>query len=458
MRRKIDYYGFVQLKVNAYSPICVAGGEEKESDHDIIRNFDHEFFIPGTSLAGAFRAYCEEGKAVGFCSDKEIDWLFGYAQGEDNEESRLLISDAEVRNANLILRDGIALDENKITLNTKKYDYEALDVGTEFVIEMELRVQHEEIEKAKQMLKEIVSGIHTGQIRIGYKKMRGMGELRVSKVSLCEFQKVLPNDTSPINAEEFQKRIEQACRWQYFSWDKKDEFDVRDVTEEWCKETSIKRMILFTIPLELQGGISIRKYSARRKEKESSIPEVDFEQMNRMRMKGESRKNYAIIPGSTWNGALRHQCKRILQELNVPSGKIEIWLDSVFGYVNEKSKEAFRSRIEIKESEMSEDCIPVPIMRNRINRFDAGTIEGALYTEISYFGGKTELKVTLPNKEEYYWAAGLMILAFKDIANGFLAIGGQTAIGRGIFQGNVNVENEKKYLQKLADKIGERQV
>lgn len=447
MRKKIDYYGFIRLEAVAFSPICVAGGEEKESHHDVMRDFDGEFFIPGTSLAGAFRSYCEEMLQQVSKQEKlkanyeDVACLFGYVQGDEAEKSSLFISDGQIQNAQLIVRDGITLSEDKIILKTKKYDYEALDAGTELIIEMEVRAQAEEKEKFLDLLKNITVGVHEGRIRLGYKKMRGMGELRISQVLLCEFE----------------RGIKSGCGWQNFSWKetlKNKISPTKDVTQEWLKQRWLDQKIRFSIPLELQGGISIRKYSARRRAKDVREMEVDFEQLSRRRMDGEKEKLYAIIPGTTWNGALRHQCKKILQELGIASVLAARWIQSVFGDVDEKVKEAFRSKVEVKESELSEDSVPLIMMRNRINRFDAATMEGALYTEISYFGGTTALELSLPDKEEYYWAAGLLILVLKDIANGFQAIGGQTAIGRGIFYGTVEIEKEQQYLQKLAEKIG----
>ena len=176
--KKTDYYGFIRLEANAYSPICIAGGEEEESDHDVIRNFDGEFFLPGTSLAGAFRAYCEEMiqkqvqlQKANDClkqntvkwKQQDVDQLFGYAQGEDSKESSFFVFDGEIKQAKRIIRDGIALSEDKITLETKKYTYEALDAGTEIVMEWVVKATLEEKERFLEMLRMITAGIHSGR-------------------------------------------------------------------------------------------------------------------------------------------------------------------------------------------------------------------------------------------------------------------------------------------------------
>ena len=71
----------------------------------------------------------------------------------------------------------------------------------------------------------------------------------------------------------------------------------------------------------------------------------------------------------------------------------------------------------------------------------------------SYFGGTTDLEIMVKKSIEYiddtnkkrktalkdvnYKAIlGLVMLVITDIVNGYVAIGGQTAVGRGLFEGN----------------------
>ena len=39
-------------------------------------------------------------------------------------------------------------------------------------------------------------------------------------------------------------------------------------------------------------------------------------------------------------------------------------------------------------------------------------------------------------KDHKDWIIGILLLAIKDLQNGYLAVGGQTSIGRGIFKAN----------------------
>ena len=66
------------------------------------------------------------------------------------------------------------------------------------------------------------------------------------------------------------------------------------------------------------------------------------------------------------------------------------------------------------------------------------------------------MTITVRNISKNKWVAGLIILALADIANGLLAVGGQTAIGRGIFSGektDVMNDSNSKFISALYDKL-----
>ena len=87
------------------------------------------------------------------------------------------------------------------------------------------------------------------------------------------------------------------------------------------------------------------------------------------------------------------------------------------------------------------NSVSIPMTRNKINRFSQATIDGALYSEISYFGGTTRLEISVKKdaNKSYYALLGALILAIKDIQRGYVSVGGQTAIGRGIFAADQEV-------------------
>ncbi len=99
--------------------------------------------------------------------------------------------------------------------------------------------------------------------------------------------------------------------------------------------------------------------------------------------------------------------------------------------------------------------------RNQINRFDASTKDGALYTERSNFEGNTSLEIMVRKEQslDYEALIGVLQIVIKDIQNGYLAIGGETSVGRGIFSGSedstiyMNASNEEDYYGKALYKF-----
>ena len=127
-----------------------------------------------------------------------------------------------------------------------------------------------------------------------------------------------------------------------------------------------------------------------------------------------------MIPGSTWAGAFRDRCSQVLSEDEIVS---------FFGDVNEKTKVAVKSQIRFSESILTGGT-PKDITRNSIDRFSGATKSGALYTERTYYYGKTTLEITVPYNERLLSAVGLCL---ADLNNGFLTVGGLSSVGRGLF-------------------------
>ena len=206
---------------------------------DVIRNGDGELFVPGTSLAGAMR---------GFLGKKpEENCLMGYSRGDEGKMSSLFFSDAYFEKSSdsmVSVRDGVRLKDGKTVENGGKYDYQIIETGAVCTFYLEyIRRKYSAEDEWKQVF-QMLRGIQAGDIRFGAKKNRGFGRLRIEHVYKAEF-----DASSREQWLEFQKAGREVfCtdKYEYFSWD--GEYEPRYV--------SIK------IPLRLEGGISIRRYSA----------------------------------------------------------------------------------------------------------------------------------------------------------------------------------------------------
>lgn len=401
------------VEMQLVSPLCVSNGDDTYSDSDLQRNFNGEkIFVPGSSLAGAMRKYLN--------SDEEKNCLFGYAGDDDGIQSPIVITDLKfMKEATVSIRDGVRL-KDKVAVEKGKFDIEIIepDLAGRFHLLLTIREGDDETKWIKSIYA-IFSGIENGEIRFGSNKNRGFGKFSSLQISQKVFTAENYKDWLRYNMN-----VEQA------------DLGFEKLKKEKWHSHKGEKLISLKAPLKLRGGISIRKYSA--------IEDINFEHI--------CCNGNPIVPGTSWDGAIRSRAVEILNELEVSCGEelIKQW----FGYVNEDKQQAKQSEVIIEESVISK-AKPLHMTRNRINRFSAKTIDGALFTEKSYFIGKTELIVYVRKEvKEYKAIMGLLCLILRDIVNGYLAVGGQTAIGRGIFETNGVMElsegTEEEFIKELA--------
>ena len=426
---------YINAEIKLETPLTISNGENEHTDSDVLRNANEKIFIPGTALAGAFRNYLdkEKNKKCSFGYSSKIKK--GGVETDEGSMSSIFISDVYFDNTNISVRDGIKLNDKKTVGkdDNTKFDYEIVEAGASSELKIERIVRADDVDKdnALNEIAKILYGLNNGEIRLGSKKNRGFGWIKVKKVYLYEFDKESRDEW--IKYCKTSDKNDEKNKWE--EWRKKD--------NESGKYFSIK------IPLRLQGGISIRRYSARPNQ-------ADYEHIT---VKGKNGELVPVIPGTSWNGAIRAGVKDILNELGIKEAdkKIKNWFGDI---------EAHQSNIVIKEGTLKGSTM-IPISRNRVNRFDASTVEGALYSEISCFSGEIELEILIRNLVEEdgfddngsMALMGAIILVAEEIKQGYIAIGGQTAVGRGIFEengdiqysGNVSIEQCLKELALLKD-------
>jgi CRISPR/Cas system CMR subunit Cmr4 (Cas7 group RAMP superfamily) len=181
---------------------------------------------------------------------------------------------------------------------------------------------------------------------------------------------------------------------------------------------------VLNLGLKLVGGISIREY-------QTEAEGVAYSQLTVHGVIDDDGNRVPVIPGTSWAGALLARCKdtRVVQSY----GNHAITL---FGTVNEQTKEQMRSRVIIDESTVSGGTWKA-YTRNSIDRFTGGTVDTALYSEEMYWGGTTKLVLTIRNVSQLCndpsAALRPLVATLADLHNGFLAVGGLTAVGRGMF-------------------------
>lgn len=426
--KKRIYYA---IELSLATPLCISNGIEEMTDCDVIRDWNGKPFIPGTSFMGAFRNFCEDTKEnTKICIEK----IFGDANDTTGKMSQIWILDFYFDNeVSVSIRNGVHL-ENKVSVPEAKYDYEVIEYGKGTLF-MQLLVWEEDKEKDKEeklktAIQVILTGIQSGDIRLGAQKNRGFGKLNIESIYSKEFSK------------------DNLREWIDFTKESMKRGENKRDLEEYIIKKNISYYITIEVPLRLTGGLSIRQYSTK-------VNQPDFVSLTRRL--NEKEDNIVVIPGSSWKGAIRSRMMEILEELKVKE-ELKNSCEEIFGYVDKKNDKAKASDMVILESNLKGNTY-IQSRRNQVSRFENATVKGALYEERCAVGGETELIIKIrDDKVDSGWFIGLLILAIKDIQNGYLPIGGEVSIGRGIFEKNSEIrisngKNEEVYIGELKRKI-----
>jgi hypothetical protein len=274
---------------------------------------------------------------------------------------------------------------------------EILEPGIKIITYIEQNYyDNDEKDIAEQILQYWLSNI----IYMGTKTMRGYGAMQTEKVLMREF---VLTEASSLN--EWLKFDMYADSWNEAVAIKAEE-----------KETFYKDELKIKLQLKQVGGIFIRRYTTQvSEEKNKALP--DYEQLT-VHI-GDKKK--PTIPGTSWAGAFRHRMISLNEECN----REDLW-----GCANPENKK--KSSIRFSET-ILDKAKAKQISRNSIDRFSGGAAYAALFTEKTYYGGETELIISINNKVETSIKKTLAA-AITDLHYGFLAVGGLTAVGRGLFE------------------------
>jgi CRISPR/Cas system CSM-associated protein Csm3 (group 7 of RAMP superfamily) len=437
---------YYKIDMKLLSPLCIGSGSGDRSDNDVVRDSNGFPVIPGTSFAGVYRGHLSDAKKGYFGDKNEYNKS---TRITTSHESPVIVYDgvlAELENnstgiAKISVRDSVALDEWKVAVEGAKFDFEVIETGTLFTTYIELRNGHDpDIEDTIE--KCILPSLNGGDIKLGHNTSRGFGRIGITGYSKMAFD--FCNKAS----------INKWLNFDMFSndcWDSEDFKDIKkDVKGD--KLVAVSRKIIITVPLKIRGAVSIRQYETGVSDEGES---PDYVQL--------TENGEPVIPGTSWAGAFKHRISEWLNALPDVGAK-ESYLRELFGYVSiEKTKKgddilegaddtakkvSQRSKIEFAESVIL-DGEWKTVTRNAIDRFSGGTKDTALFTEKTHYHGTTELEVRLDSGVSSL-GRQLAYAAILDLCRGYLAVGGLTAVGHGIFE----YDSGKKI--KLVDPAGNR--
>ncbi|NGZ74059.1 RAMP superfamily CRISPR-associated protein [Saccharibacillus alkalitolerans] len=439
----------IRLKGALASPLLAGSGENEQTDNDVIMDRSGRAFVPGSSLAGAFRHFLNEGST---CSRAAaIEALFGGKTSLFNEQSEphlgkqssLIVYDLSLGadsdgRANITTRDGVRLDSYKTALDQTKYEVQVVETGTPFTIRLEWNLRHDTNRtvaqaELEQLILELIDGLYTGDLTIGAKSRRGFGQLKVKRIEARSFDYSNPKEVLD-----------------WLEWDWQGEMTgVPEQNAKWSPHVSFIPGVLariegrsfgycrMQVPLAIRHTLMIRRYTGKGLGQPN---EPDYEQLQ---MNGA-----AVIPGTSWTGAIRERLNMILQEMGVDQERRTKQMEALFGTLHDRKQRSQclkASRIRIEEASVKGGHA-LTLTRNKIDRFTGGTVKGALYTMTPWIGGETELGIRWlrpKTEEEQAVLCGLLLWVIRDLQEGLLAVGGETAVGRGTFK---DIGDHKVYL------------
>lgn len=444
------------------SPLSVGSGEQEDTDADIILNARGVPYIPGSGLAGALRAY---NKELGL--EKESDKLFGTpydgSPGASNDrQSRIYCYDVFLKNAVTSIRDGVKLSENKTPKSGAKYEIQIIEEKATFCIRLEMIQRKDFVDKKGNIqaaweedefwIRQWIYGFSIGELRIGSRNRRGFGKLAIESAKVKKF-----------NMEK------EYGEWLNWDWDNENAFlqaETIEIEDGIGEKEYMHTEHLMEVPLKIPYTLLVRVYNAAFG-KEKDIP--DYGQLT-VCGKGEQ----AVIPGSSIAGAFRSHIAKIVKQLSHLQSWVEAQkqLEPFWGtwIEGEQQEENLLSSRIIFEEAVVKGGHGIPLTRIATDRFTGGTIEGALFEEVPWVDGTVVLKIRWKKDKDEKSdkmnssnaICGMLLWAISDLQAGILTIGGETAVGRGIFckpegknteinlDGNVLNESMKKEYMRAA--------
>lgn len=414
MPKKILKKEYSRIEFKLASPLSVGSGKNTITDKDIIKKKNNLPYIPATAIAGVIRnqltelSETDQVKYFGFVT---INRDISNKQSDKNmsEASQVVFYDAtivpdDIDKLYVTKRDLVALDEYKTAVSGSKFDMEILEPGVRLVTYVEQNFYEDTDQSIVRLIEDLWLNKN---VSFGSKTMRGYGEITDVKAKTCVF-----NLTEEDEVE----------KWLDFDMYDENSWQIYEVRGSGVDIKTARGMITICLGLEQNGGISVRRYTSDVKDTEV---QPDYEQLTIHRNTGNPMP---VIPGTSWAGAFRHCVRQWLDEEQV---------NDLFGYVKEKEKHKRISNISFSETQLKGAKEKI-LSRNSIDRFSGGTVTGALFTEKTYYAGKTDLVIKVKDSVNINQLRALAA-AIVDLHMGYMAVGGETSIGRGLFR----IENLK---------------
>jgi CRISPR/Cas system CSM-associated protein Csm3 (group 7 of RAMP superfamily) len=175
--RRVRWRGTLECR----SPLHVGGLSGDDPDLPLALDGRGRPYVPGTSLAGAMRAWCE--RAVEADHREEVSRLFGGAGQHDEPAkpegaSRLFVEDAPVDGeAAPEVRDGVGIDRARgAAAEAVRYERMVLPRGSRLLLELTLELPADD-RTSEPLVSRLLEAMTRGEVLLGAARSGGLGEV-----------------------------------------------------------------------------------------------------------------------------------------------------------------------------------------------------------------------------------------------------------------------------------------
>lgn len=394
------------VKATTVSPLSIKDGE----DNLKIDGLTGKMYIPGSSIAGAFRNYYEN--YIDKDSDENFNKLFG---GKKTGMSQVTFYDSYLINDYVkeatSLRPGIKMDSKRLTVEVsddikksgKKFKRQFLNEGLSFDFTFELNNYEddvEEFENKQKKLENLLRAFSIGDISLGSNKMVGYGRFKIDSVSKSVIDFTNINDLL-----KFMFR----------------ETEGNEITQDIVGGGYETPKVRFKIKGKTVTPVLVKDEVIRLSNEADGINIKD------------SKGNY-IIPGSSIKGVIRSRAERLHKTFPCIDEKI---IADIFGIESKKDDDGHISRLSCFDTIIRNSKKGV-YNKIKIDYFTGGTVQGAL-TDDEVVMGDVEIECAFNTSElnNYQREVGLLLLVLRDLCMEDLSIGSGYAVGRGYIKADI---------------------
>lgn len=348
----------------------------------IITIEEGEVYLPGTTLAGAFKDYLIK------CDEQGIEEDFG----EDREKSKIFFMDSYCPLKNIEIRDAASIDKETGTSDNK---FSRVYVSTKHRFNVNIKIWGDNKEDLKERYRKVLScliAINKEEILLGAYKSSGAGSFKVNEVLKEEF---------------FFEHKEDI-----FSYLLKNKKGEKVDLDKLSRIKTEENLFEFKLKGRLKTSILVKGSEKIYGEELCATGYINGD--------GEY-----IVPGTSLKGVIRAESERILKYLGYDSD------ESINVFGGKIEEENIASNFRIKDSTISNVRSKI-YKRIKIDKFTGKTQTGALFNE-EVLSGIVNIKGSLRAKDYKY--VGLIAMVLRDIALGKISLGSGNNVGRGRIAG-----------------------